>query len=142
MSVLYEPGPVLDAVKASLDANLPDRVTVTLDTADWASGQVVVELVAGPTPESIHWGGHDWSVIGVQVTTVGLDRADARLVSSRARTVLAGLDRHGKPLHPLTPTGAVVDAVTTVGDGRITQTDPPTWVETYGIRYQAVTAPA
>lgn len=140
--ILYEPGPVLEAMRDTLAGNLPDRCTVVLDTAQWDTDQVILELVSGPTPESIHWGGHDWSVIGVQATSVGADRADARLIGGRVRATLVGQDRHGRPLHPVTPAGGVVDSLTTVGDGRLAQDNPATWVETFTVRYQAVTAPA
>lgn len=141
MSVLYRPAPVLDAAAALLRVVLPAGIIVEVDAAQWVPRQVTLEHVTGPTPTTLGMGGPDWAVMGVQATCVGADRADARLIADEVRVALAGKDRLGRPLHPMVVTGAHVDEVSSDNDGRLTQNAPPTWVETYLIRYQAVTPP-
>jgi hypothetical protein len=138
---LYRPAPLLTAMDALLTAVLLATVggkplTVETDAATWTAPQVILEQTSGPTMTAIAMGGPSWAVLGVQVTCVATTRTQARLMGDLVREALAGVDRHGLPLHPLTPAGFTVDTLTSGNDGRIAQDNPPTWTETFELRYQ------
>lgn len=142
MSVLYKPTPILDAVAVMLTDVLPATVdtqalTVEVDAATWSAPQVIIEQAGGPTPTALTMGGPDWAVLGTQLTSVGATRTQARMLGDLVREAMAGQTRLGAPLHPLAPAGAIVVAVTSNNDGALTQDNPPTWTETYAIRYAA-----
>ena len=141
--ILYRPEPVTDAMQAVLVAALPAGVVVVQDAAEWVPDQVILECVGGPNVLALGQGGPDYATVDVQVTCVTVDRPTARALGSLVRAALAGVDRSGTPVHPLTITTgtdlvAVADPVTTAGDGLIGQDNPCTWVETYRVRYQKV----
>lgn len=140
MSILYRPQPVIDATKTVLIAVLPATIDgaqllVDVDTAEWSVPQVVLEQAGGPDLTSAHWGGPDWAVLHLQVTSIGSTRTQARLLGDLVREALAGVDRHGQALHPIVPAGAKVDQVASQADGHLAQDNPSTWVETFAIRY-------
>jgi hypothetical protein len=138
---LYRPAPILTAAAAQLTSVLPATVSgvalkVEVDAATWSAPQVILEQVDGPTMTALGMGGPSWAVLGFQVTCVAATRTAARLMGDLVREALAGQDRHGRPLHQLEPAGFTVVVVTSDNDGRITQDNPCTWVETYRVRYQ------
>lgn len=133
---LYRPTPVLEAISDHLDAFMPEQISVEVDAGEWTTDQIVVELVGGPTVTSIHWGGHDYAQIAVQLTCTGRDRTSARLMGDLTREYLVAQDRHGSPVHPLTLAGFVFDPVESNADGFVQTGNPTSWVETYKVRYQ------
>jgi hypothetical protein len=140
MSVLYKPTPILNAIDTMLTAVLPATVdgktlAVELDASIWSAPQVIIEQAGGPDPTAFTFGGHDWAVLGAQLTSVGATRTQARMLGDLVREAMAGQTRLGAPLHPLAPVGATVTSVVSDNDGAITQDNPPTWTETYRIRY-------
>lgn len=137
--ILYEPTPVLVAVRDLLHAQVDvggQAVRVELDDGEWAGPGIVVELVAGPVPTSIHWGGHDWAVLTVQVTCMTNVRDQARLLGGQCRLVLTALDRRGSLVHSLE--GVNVLELTSNGDGAVSG-DGRSWqhVERFQVRYTA-----
>ncbi|WP_169165098.1 hypothetical protein [Cellulomonas taurus] len=141
MSVFYRPDPVIAGVELLLAGALPDKVggrdlAIEVDAAQWTIPQVTIEQVGGPTPTSIHFGGHDWAVLTLQLSSIGADRRQARLIGDHVREAITGQDRHGRPLHPLTVPGAAVLETRSQNDGHIAQDNPAKWVETFEIRYQ------
>ena len=139
MSILERPEPVTAGIAATITARgltVNERpVTVHTDDADWAAGQVVLEALT-PQPEFLTMTGASRAVLPVQVWAVASSRPMARALGSHVRETLTGTNR-GTPLYPVIVAGAVVDLVSTQGDGHLE--DMPgmaAWVETYDVRFQ------
>lgn len=142
---LYAAEPILDAVVALLRAELPKivggkTVTVAKDGTTVTTGMVLVDLVVSPVPESIHWGGHDWSDVGVQVTSHMATKNQARTTGDLVRAALVAQTRGGQLATPPVIPGHKVLAVTSNADGFADSSAPATgviyqWAETYTIRF-------
>lgn len=143
---LYRAEPVLIAVEQLLTARLPaavggSRLRVERDPQTWTAPLVVVELATSPALTSIHMGGHDWAVTGVQTTTVAASKAVARLLGDQIREALTALTRGGKLATPLTIPGHTVLEVVSAGDGFADDSGSSAtagrsyqWAETYNVR--------
>jgi len=140
-SVLYEAAPTLDGLVDALEAGITTvpGLHVDTDTGTWSGSQIILEVVTGPSPSSIHISGDDFAVVGVQATYIMGNRKASRLLGDKGRTVLIGLDRFGARLHAVTITGGALFDATTQGDGHVG--DDGSWVETFDFTITGVTPP-
>ena len=142
---LYAAEPVLDAVVALLKAELPAKVggkavTVAKDATTVTVGMVLVDLVVSPVPESIHWGGHDWSDVGVQITSYMGTKNQARTTGDLVRVALVAQARGGQLATPPVIPGRTVMSVSSMSDGSADSSAPTSgviyqWAETFTIRF-------
>lgn len=142
---LYRTEPVLDAVVTLVRAQLPTAIAgapliVAKDVEVWQAPTVVVELAVAPALTSISMGGHDFAVVGVQVTCVAESVGQARSMGDRVRSALVALVRGGGFATPLVLPGHRVLEVTSAGDGFADSSGTAggrshQWAETFSIRF-------
>lgn len=132
--------PILRAVRDHLAEHLDfDETvyTVTLDPKTYTPGQIIIEPITPPDPESLTWmGGYDRADTTIQVTIIAPNYAEARILGDRVRTALCGKNRR-QYIHPLTIPDRVVESVKSNLDGHA-DTDGRTsqWAERYTIAVQ------
>ncbi len=132
--------PILIAVRDHLTQYVDTgelEYAVTLDPTAYEAGQIIVESITPPDPDSLTWmGAYDRADTTVQVTIIAPTYAEARILGDRVRTALCGKTRR-EYIHPLTIPLRVVESVTSNLDGHA-DTDGRTsqWAERYTITFQ------
>lgn len=134
---LIKSAPVLTGLKTHLTAALPARLKPEVDPEAAANGVVAITPVTSPTLQYVVMSGPDKARMLVQISVKDTTREKVRLAGDLIRDAIAGVDRRGKPTHPLLVPGFTFDVPTTTGDGRaMTDSGVHTWVETFALVWQ------
>lgn len=134
---LIKSGPVLTGLKDHLTVVLPSRLKPQVDPDAAPAGTVAITPVTSPTLQYVVMSGPDKARMLIQITIAGTTRENARLSGDTVREAIAGVDRRGRPLHPLLIPGYTFDVPTTTGDGHAdTSNGVHRWIETFALVWQ------